>query len=126
MKIKSLAAVASLAIALPFQALASGAIAVDEEYGAVFGTASGQSTQWDAGRSALAKCVDTGSQNCKVAVRYEQCGAYVTSWRFSSVGTGATKAEAIKAAKKGCSECKVVIAECEGTPSNLIATSVAR
>jgi len=126
MKIKSIVAVASLAIALPFQALASGAIAVDEEYGAVFGTASGQASKWDAGRSALAKCVDTGSHNCKVAVRYEQCGAYVASWRFSSVGTGATKAEAIKAAMKGCSECKLVVAECEGTKTNLIATSAVR
>jgi len=126
MKIKTIAAVATFAIALPFQALASGAIAVDEEYGAVFGTASGQSTTWDAGRTALAKCVDTGSQNCKVAVRYEQCGAYVASWRFSAVGTGATKAEAIKAAMKGCTECKVVVAECEGAKTNLIATSAGR
>lgn len=126
MKIKTIAAVATFAIALPFQALASGAIAVDEEYGAVFGTASGQSTMWDAGRSALGKCVETGSHNCKVAVRYEQCGAYVASWRFSAVGTGATKAEAIKNAMKGCTECKVVMAQCEGSSSNLVATSASR
>ena len=123
---KRIAAVAALTLVIPFQAFAAGAIAVDEDQDlTAYGASSGRTNATDAGRIALAKCVETGHHSCKVAVRYEYCGAYAASWRFSSTGTGRTKAEAIKNALRDCKECRVVVADCEGSQnSSLISASL--
>ncbi|APV50022.1 hypothetical protein BWI17_10205 [Betaproteobacteria bacterium GR16-43] len=126
--IQRIAAVTTLCLAFPWQALAAGAIAVDEDQDlTAYGASSGRDSKFEAGRIALGKCVETGHHSCKVAVRYEYCGAYAASWRFSSTGTGRTKAEAIANALKDCSECKVVVADCEGAQNaNLLAASYAK
>ena len=123
---KRFAAVAALTLAFPWQVMAAGAIAVDEDQEVIaVGAAYGTSSTSDAGKVALAKCVETGHHSCKVAVRYEHCGAYAASWRFSSVGTGSTKAEAINMALRDCKECRVVVADCESN-STLRSASLTR
>jgi hypothetical protein len=129
--LKLLAAIATLTFALPLHAVAAGAIAVDDEDGATpgYGWVIGQKSTENAGNAAMAECFDGGGKQCRVAVRFEACGAYAASWRFSHAGSGATKAEAIKAALKDCKDCKVVVADCDNSPqskTNLRMTSVGR
>ena len=124
--VKAIAA-AALCLAFPLQAFAAGAIAVDEELNVPsVSPVTGHATVRDAGKAAMDQCTETGNYSCKVAVRFEQCGAYAASWRFSSVGTGATKAEAIAMAQRDCPECTIVTAACETSSTSLVATSSTR
>jgi hypothetical protein len=116
-----LAAIAGLSITMPLQAFAAGAIAVDDEDRgeAGYGWVIGAKTLDDAGPAAMAECFEGGNKACRVAVRFDACGAYAASWRFSNTGRGATRAEAVANALKNCKDCKVVVADCDtGSQSN--------
>jgi hypothetical protein len=112
---KCMAAIAALSLAMPLQALASGAIAVDDEDGGEAGYAwiTGAKSQDTAGWVAMSQCIEAGGKACRVAVRFEACAAYAASWRFSSVGRGPTKASASMMALRNCEGCKIVVADCD-------------
>ncbi len=112
---KRAVAIAALTLTMPLHALAAGAIAVDDEDRgeAGYGWVIGAKTMDDAGPAAMAECFEGGNKACRVALRFEACGAYAASWRFSNAGRGATKAEAIANALKNCKDCRVVVADCE-------------
>jgi hypothetical protein len=116
---KGIAALAALALFLPLQSLAAGAIAVDDSnltqvgYGWVIG----RSSMEDAGSAAWAECVDGGNKHCRIATRFERCGAFAASAKSSNAGSGSTKAEAISSALRNCKDCKIVVADCDLDPS---------
>jgi hypothetical protein len=114
--LKRTAALAALCLAIPFQAFAAGAIAVDEEgTEAGYGWVIGKKSMGEAGSAAMAECFDGGNKACRIAVRFEACGAYAASWRFSNAGWGATKAEAQAMALRDCKDCKIVVSDCDTT-----------
>ncbi|OAN51346.1 hypothetical protein A6A04_16350 [Paramagnetospirillum marisnigri] len=97
---------------------AAGAIAVDDEAGAKvsevgYGIGTG-STREEAGADAMRECKKAGNSNCKVAVRYDTCGAYAASRDYSGIGWGSSentaKANALEACGAGC---KVVVSDCQ-------------
>ena len=108
---------ALLLCALPFSAYGAGAIAVDDEEGEAepgYGYVTGYDSREEAGKAALKQCKENGNTNCKVAVRFDTCGAYVGSKKHFGIGWGSTKAKAITMAREQCgNNCKVIVAECE-------------
>jgi hypothetical protein len=99
------------------QAVAGGAIVIDEQDGPQPTTyfVAVKHAQKDAARTALAQCRAQGHDSCLVAVRFEQCAALADSSRFYRVGKGASIAEASAAALKNCPGCAIVQAACDGT-----------
>lgn len=99
-------------------AVAAGAIAVDDEEGVKatevgYGVGSG-STREEAAKVALAECKKAGNKNCKVAVRYDSCGAYASSRSSSGVGWGKTESIAKSKAMEECgSGCRIVVSDCD-------------
>ena len=99
-------------------AAASGAIAVVDDNGDSandVGFAVGRGdTQASAVKDAMADCKKAGIKGCKIAIKYDECGAYATSKERFGAGEGSTEAEAKKAALKNCgnSSCKIVISDC--------------
>lgn len=118
MKKMIMAAVMVAGIALTGSAWAAGAIAVDDadatkasEVG--FGVGSG-STREEAGIDAVRECKKAGNTSCKVAVRYDTCGAYATSRDYTGVGWGSTEGEAKANALEACGKgCKVAVSDCQ-------------
>lgn len=103
---------------LPLGAFAAGAIAVDDDEGDTdpgYGVVTGAGSRDEAGRAALAECKKQGNKNCKVAVRFDTCGAYASSKKYSGIGFGASLAVAKSKALDECgnSACKIIVAECE-------------
>jgi hypothetical protein len=106
------------ALVLPLASFAAGAIAVDDEEGETdpgYGVITGAASREEAGRQALAECTKQGNKNCKVALRFDKCGAYAGNARYFGVGWGNTLQAAQKKALDDCarSSCKVLVAECE-------------
>ena len=68
-----------------------------------------------AGAAALAECRKQGNKNCKVAVRFDSCGAYASSRKNSGIGYGKSVDVARTMAMNECGTkaCKIVVAECE-------------
>lgn len=99
-------------------AMAAGAIAVDDEAGssaseAGYGVGSG-STREAAGADAMKECKKAGNTNCKVAVRYDTCGAYAASKTDSGTGWGSSEAEAKNNALEACGAgCRLVVSDCD-------------
>jgi len=100
------------------EASAAGAIAVDDEAGSKaadvgYGIGTG-ATREAAGANSLVECKKAGNASCKVAVRYDTCGAYAASTEHSGTGWGssesAAKANALEACGAGC---KLVVADCQ-------------
>jgi hypothetical protein len=111
-----LLAVASLI--LPLGAFAAGAIAVDDEEGESdpgYGVVTGMSSREEAGRAAMKECRKHGNKECKVAVRFDKCGAYAASKKYSGIGYGRSEDVARTMAMNECGNksCKVIVAECE-------------
>jgi Domain of unknown function (DUF4189) len=125
---KGIAAVAALTFLIPLHALAAGAIAVDDENNEFgYGWVIGKTSMEEASNAAMAECFEGGNKSCRVATRFERCGAYAASWRFSNAGSGATKAEAISNALRNCKDCKIVVADCETNDNvHMTSTSEAR
>lgn len=99
---------------------AAGAIAVDDEEGqgakeVGYGVGEG-ATRAEAAKHALAERKKAGNKDCKVAVRYDTCGAYAASKKHSGIGFGKTKAIATKKALDECGigACRIVVADCVG------------
>lgn len=108
----------ALALALPFNAFAIGAIAVDDEEGQDepgYGYVTGADSEAEAKAGALKECRKSGNKNCKVAVWFKQCGAYAASKTYSGIGYGNTQriAEAKALDECGNRACKVIVADCE-------------
>ncbi|KIL99543.1 hypothetical protein CCC_04059 [Paramagnetospirillum magnetotacticum MS-1] len=99
-------------------ARAAGAIAVDDadatkasEVG--FGVGTG-ATREEAGIDAVRECKKAGNSSCKVAVRYDTCGAYATSKDYTGVGWGSTEGEAKANALEACGKgCRVAVSDCQ-------------
>lgn len=111
----------TLAIAIGLSAggaLAAGAIAVDDEQGSKasevgYGVGSG-STREEAARDAMNECRKAGNTGCKVAVRYDTCGAYAASKDYSGIGWGSSESEAKANALEACgSGCRIVVSDCQ-------------
>ncbi|WP_249208786.1 DUF4189 domain-containing protein [Magnetospirillum sulfuroxidans] len=97
---------------------AAGAIAVDDEEGtsaSEVGYGIGQGATRDAAAAdAVKQCKSSGNSNCKVAVKYDTCGAYAASKGYSGIGWGSSEAVAKKKALEECgSGCKIVVADCD-------------
>ena len=118
---KTTLAAAAIALGLSFglsTAWAAGAIAVDDEenvkpsevgYGVGWGP-----TRETAAAEALAECAKAGNAGCKVAVRFDSCGAYAASREHYGVGWGNSKAAAEAKAKGECGgQCQIVVSDCE-------------
>ncbi len=109
----------ALVLCLHASALAFGAIAVDDEAGldpvdVGWGFSTGHDTPAEAALFALDQCRKAGNGECRVAARFEACGAYVVSHSRFDVGWGPTKQDALFMALNGCGpDCRVVVAECE-------------
>lgn len=100
------------------EASAAGAIAVDDEAGSKagdvgYGIGTGD-TREAAGRDALVECKKAGNSDCKVAVRYDTCGAYAASKSYSGIGWGSSEGAAKSNALEACgSGCKIVVSDCQ-------------
>lgn len=108
----------ALAMVLPVMAMATGAIAVDEQQGddePGYGISSGQADKASAQRVALSECKKAGNKSCKVVVWFEGCGAYASSAKFYGVGYGKTQAIAEKKALDACGKgsCEVKVSDCD-------------
>lgn len=98
-------------------AFAFGAIAVNdglgtsaEEVGYAVGWGA---TQKEAEANAVKDCLAAGNEQCKVAVWFEQCGAYVGDRVHVGAGFGATQDAAEKMALEKCPNCKVIVSDCQ-------------
>ena len=118
---KFLTMAAVVAVGLFFavtEASAAGAIAVDDEAGSKasevgYGIGTGE-TREAAGKDALVECKKAGNSNCKVAVRYDTCGAYAANREVSGIGWGSSEGTAKANALEACgSGCKVVVSDCQ-------------
>ena len=103
---------------LPLGAFAAGAIAVDDEEGdrdPGYGVVVGASSRDEASRDAMAECRKQGNKGCKVAVRFDTCGAYASSRKNFGIGYGRSEDVARTMAMNECGTkaCKIVVAECE-------------
>jgi len=115
---KQLISMFALSILVSAQALAAGAIVVNDEEGPL-------QTEWFvsvksgsdeiAARDALSQCRSEGDKSCLVAVRFEQCAALADSSRFYRVGRGSTAAEASENALHDCPGCRIVQTACDAS-----------
>ncbi|MBF0162118.1 MAG: DUF4189 domain-containing protein [Magnetococcales bacterium] len=118
-KIALLALLVGLATgAMAGNALAIGAIAIDDQIGdddPAYGLAIGEDSKEDARRMALRYCREQGGTNCRYVVWFETCGAVAVSKRYYGYGYGSTKAKATGDALEMCerNSCRIVVAECE-------------
>lgn len=107
-----------LALTLPLNALAVGAIAVDDEEGEKdpgFGYVTGMDSEKEARAGALKECRAAGNSNCKVVVWFKQCGAYAASRKYAGIGYGASQRIAETKALEECGNaaCKIIVSDCE-------------
>ena len=113
---KTLASGFVFGIALAGQALAAGAIVVNDEEGAGpadYAMVSYAATSDRAAQEALQDCRDQGLKSCVVMARFQQCGALALSDKFYRVGTGATSAQAMSRALEKCPGCRIAQVACE-------------
>ncbi len=96
---------------------AFGAIAVNDSQGtaaseAGYGVGWG-STRKEAERNAVKECLSAGNDECKVAVWFERCGAYVGDRVNYGIGYGTTKRIAEQKALEDCDHCQVIVSDCQ-------------
>jgi hypothetical protein len=116
--VKQLISMLALSVLFSANAMAAGAIVVDDEEGR-------PQTSWfvsvksgsdeNAARDALAQCRGEGNKSCLVAVRFEQCAALADSSKFYRVGTGSSAYEASQNALRDCPGCRIVQTACDGS-----------
>jgi hypothetical protein len=114
------AVAAVMVLALSGPAFAVGAIAVDDEVGLSsnevgFGYVVGAADKKEAERGALHECRKQGNDSCKVAVWFDECGAYAASEKHSGIGYGGSKEIARRQALEDCGSdrCRIVAAVCD-------------
>ena len=93
-----------------------GAIAVDlseMSQDPFYGIGGGDSEK-EATDTAVKFCKEAGGKGCKLAVSYNQCGAYAASKTTGGWGRSSTKEGAEKQSIEGCkdAQCKVVVSDC--------------
>jgi hypothetical protein len=115
--IRAALAAAFLSCACATSAFATGAIAVNDEQGmaadeAGYGVGYGSSKK-EAQQNAIKECKSAGNDNCKVALTFEQCGAYAGDKVNYSTGIGSSEKGAQKAALDECPNCKLVVSDCQ-------------
>src|SRR5688572_3038914 len=98
-------------------AFATGAIAVNDGMG-TSAEEVGYGVGWGADQKAaeedaIKQCTEAGNDTCKVAVSFEQCGAYVGDRVHVGAGFGESKEAAEKMALEKCPNCKVIVSECQ-------------
>jgi len=98
-------------------ALAFGSIAVNDEQGmsaeeAGYGLGWGASEK-EAEANAINECKSADNDDCKIALTFEQCGAYVGDRVNYGTGKGTSKKDAETQALESCPNCKVVVSECQ-------------
>ena len=104
---------------LPAVAFAAGAIAVDDDEGDAikdigYGIATNESSRASAGEAAMRNCRKEGNKNCKLVVRFDQCGAYAANKKSYGVGWGTSEGAPKRMALDQCGGgCRVVISDCE-------------
>ncbi|WP_075217567.1 DUF4189 domain-containing protein [Mongoliimonas terrestris] len=111
------AVLAAVLAATTGQALAIGAIAVNDSRGtsaeeAGWGLGWGV-TRREAERDAKEQCLDAGNDTCTIAVWFETCGAYAGSRTYYGIGYGNTKRKAEAMALENCPNCQVIVSDCE-------------
>mgnify|MGYP000950559122 CR=1 FL=1 len=97
---------------------ARGAIAVDDSRGEgslIFAIVIGGSTENEAAKAALAKCMSKGGMKCQVLQVFERCGAVAASSKSYGVGWGirGRNARIMSLRNCGSDECNVVDSQCE-------------
>ena len=116
--IKQLVSMLAVSVLVSANAMAAGAIVVDDEEGlaqtAWFVSVKSGSDE-NAARDALAQCRSEGKKSCLVAVRFEQCAALADSSKFYRVGRGSTAYEASQDALRNCPGCLIVQTACDGS-----------
>jgi hypothetical protein len=103
-------------LTLSGQALAAGAIVVNDEEGAGpadYAMVSYSTSGEAAAQEALQDCRAQGLKSCVVMARFQQCGALALSDKFYRVGTGATSAQAMSRALENCPGCRIAQVACE-------------
>jgi hypothetical protein len=114
--IKQLISTLALSVLVSANAMAGGAIVVNDEEGPAqtswFVSVKSGSDEL-AARNALSQCRSEGNKSCLVAVRFEQCAALADSSKFYRVGRGATAYEASQDALRNCPGCSIVQTACD-------------
>jgi hypothetical protein len=117
---KSVSLAVLACVLLQTHAFAAGAIAVDDEEGlraaqVPYGYVTGRESRDEAGAAALQECRHHGGEDCKVVVRFDQCGAYASSREHSGIGWGGSEDLARRKAMDDCGtdHCRIVAAVCE-------------
>lgn len=114
--IRQLISTLAISVLVSANAMAAGAIVVDEEEGPAptswFVSVKAGSDEI-AARDALAQCRSGGNMSCHVAVRFDQCAALADSSRFYRVGRGSTAWEASQNALRNCPGCRIVQTACD-------------
>lgn len=116
--VKQLISMLALSVVVCANAMAAGAIVVDDEEGpaqtAWFVSVKAGSDEL-AARDALTQCRSEGKKSCLVAVRFDQCAALADSSRFYRVGRGGTAYEAGQDALRNCPGCRIVQTACDAS-----------
>jgi uncharacterized protein DUF4189 len=114
--VKALISTLAISVLLSANAMAAGAIVVDDEEDAGqtswFVSVKAGSEELSA-RDALSQCRNEGKKSCLVAVRFEQCAALADSSKFYRVGRGGTAYEASQDALRNCPGCRIVQTACD-------------
>ena len=113
----SIALFFALSLMLPVAAHAAwGVIAVDDRVGErdpAYGVGGGR-TQAEATKIALKFCKEASGIKCEIAVRYEKCGAYASSRKYSGAGIASNEHDARRRALGECNDasCRILVADC--------------
>jgi hypothetical protein len=107
--------------AAPFTAArATGAIAVDDEVGRSandvgYGYVIDRDSREEAENGAMRECRHHGNDSCRVAVWFDQCGAYASSREHSGTGYGNSDRVARARAMDECGSdrCRIVVSACD-------------
>lgn len=107
-----------LSVLSPSISYARGAIAVDDSRGEgalIFAIVVGVSSDNEAAKAALAKCISKGGTKCQVLQTFERCGAVSASNKSYGIGWGirGRNARIMSLRNCGSDECSVVDNQCE-------------
>lgn len=107
-----------LLVLSPSISCARGAIAVDDSQGGdalIFAVVVGATSENEAVKAALAKCISKGGMKCQVLQTFERCGAVAVSNKSYGVGWGirGRNARIMSLRNCGSDECSVVDNQCE-------------
>jgi hypothetical protein len=117
-KSASLTVGAVLALTLCTAAHAAGAIAIESNPRGTakkigYGLVTGLPSRDAAGKAAMRRCLSAGNASCKIAVRFDTCGAYAIGPSRWGTGWGNTQLIAQKQALANCAQgCRIITSGC--------------